>query len=98
MDSVDSEYGVDYENPATLHNDASHGVLTQVLQQEVDPLAVSSNHGIELYQEALSIITTYYYMTLLSPLFTIIKIILTILIIVNYYYFTPFIFIDINNN
>lgn len=61
MDSVD--YGVDY--PAPLHNDASHGVrvpeinlnLTQQvltrLQQEVDPLAVSSNHAIELYEEVL---------------------------------------------
>ena len=70
MDVVDSEYGVDYESPAPLHNDASHGVrvpdinlnlsqqILTTLQQEVDPFVVSANHAIQLYQKALSIITT----------------------------------------
>ena len=68
MDPVDPFYGVDDESPAP-NDDASDGVnvpeiylnlpqqvLTR-LRQEMDPLAASPNHGIELYEQALAIIT-----------------------------------------
>ena len=68
MDSVDRSYGVDIDGPTPFgdnmegvrvpDNDSHfpHEVLAQ-LRASVDPLAESSNYGIELYEQTLSILS-----------------------------------------
>ena len=68
MDNVDNSYGVDTNEPTPLEENTgavrvpennlhfSDEVLSQ-LQAGVDPLAESSNHGIELYEQAISILS-----------------------------------------
>ena len=68
MDTVDAMYGVDNSNPLPVSDGSGVNVpsitpnvslelLTQ-LRQQVDPLSTSPNHGIDLYEQALSIFTT----------------------------------------
>ena len=67
MDNVNDSYGVDMDGPIPSDNEMavmvpennlhiSEEVLSQ-LRENVDPLAESSNHGIELYEHALSILS-----------------------------------------
>ena len=69
MDPVDSNYGVDDTSPIPIdvaregvnvpeiNVDLSQEVLTR-LREQVDPLAASLNHGIELYEQALAILSS----------------------------------------
>ncbi len=67
LDAVDESYGSDETFPGI--DDGNEGIvipetrihvsdrLMQQLQQEVDPLSISDNNAIELYQRALQILT-----------------------------------------
>ena len=68
MSSVDSSYGIDNEDPTPLEEDPQGVVVPENtlnlteetlshLREHVNPLATSDNHGIELYEQALSIIS-----------------------------------------
>ena len=69
MDNVDTMYEVDNGSPLpTNHSsdgvnvpsvnlDLSPEIITR-LRQQVDPLSLSPNHGIDLYEQALSILST----------------------------------------
>lgn len=67
LQDVDLSYGIDSQSPTPLEEDPGVVIpenrlslppetLSQ-LQATVDPLAPSDNHGIELYEQALSIVT-----------------------------------------
>ena len=67
MDPVNSHYGVDHSSPAPIdaqsedvtipeiNSDLAPEVIMQ-LRQQVDRLAPSLNHGIELYEQTLSML------------------------------------------
>ena len=67
LQNVDLSYGIDNKSPTPLEEDPGVVVLENTLslppetlsrlQASVDPLAPSDNHGIELYEQALPIVT-----------------------------------------
>ena len=67
LQTVDLSYGIDYQSPTPLEEDPGIVVpenrlslppeTLSRLQETVNPLAHSDNHGIELYEQALSIVT-----------------------------------------
>ena len=69
MDSIDDSYAIDTDGPIPP-NDATavsvpennlhfSGEVLSQLRENVDPLAESTNHGIELYEQALSILSEF---------------------------------------
>ena len=70
-DNVDNDYGVDPNEPIATDNDDCNGITIPqttlkfseaddtLLQQTVGPLTSLDNYGIDLYEQALVLITTF---------------------------------------
>lgn len=68
--NVDGTYGIDYDGPVATNNGDTNVVVPQStlqfshsdiasLRQMVDPLAVSEDHGIDLYEQTLHYISSF---------------------------------------